>query len=194
MEHLCSGGFHVVGTVHMAGCPGIVSSLSSVLLIARTFALGDHCSLCCGAALQFWCSWTHLQLPRWCSGKESTYQCRGCNRHGFNPWVRRFPWTRKWQPTPVFLTGKSHGQRKLVGYSPWCRKHTSCLLLATCEMSLHAPGTGWETPGVNQSVHDFILAREWWASVWSSAFLSWVPDSLFVMWTRKPFWLWPAAI
>ena len=32
------------------------------------------------------------------------------------------PWRRKWQPTPVFLSGKSHGQRSLVGYSPWGHK------------------------------------------------------------------------
>ena len=41
---------------------------------------------------------------------------------GFYPWVRKTPWERKWQPTPVFLPGKSHGQRNLVGYSPWGRK------------------------------------------------------------------------
>ena len=34
----------------------------------------------------------------------------------------RFPWMRKWQPIPVFLPGKSHGQRSLVGYSPWSHK------------------------------------------------------------------------
>ena len=37
-------------------------------------------------------------------------------------WVRKIPWRGKWQPTPVFLPGKSHGQRSLVGYSPWGRK------------------------------------------------------------------------
>ena len=37
----------------------------------------------------------------------------------FDPWVGETPWRRKWQPTPVFLPGKSHGQRSLVGYSPW---------------------------------------------------------------------------
>ena len=41
---------------------------------------------------------------------------------GFDPWVRKIPWRRKWQPTPVFLPGKSHGQRNLVGYSPWGHK------------------------------------------------------------------------
>src|SRR5574337_85568 len=38
---------------------------------------------------------------------------------GFGPWVGMIPWRRKWKPTPVFLPGKSHGQRTLVGYSPW---------------------------------------------------------------------------
>ena len=37
---------------------------------------------------------------------------------GFNPWVRKIPWRRKWQSTPVFLPEESHGQRSLVGYSP----------------------------------------------------------------------------
>ena len=38
---------------------------------------------------------------------------------GSDPWVRKIPWRREWQPTPVFLPGKVHGQRSLVGYSPW---------------------------------------------------------------------------
>ena len=37
---------------------------------------------------------------------------------GFDTWVRKIPWRRKWQPTPVFLPRKSHGQRSLVGYGP----------------------------------------------------------------------------
>ena len=40
----------------------------------------------------------------------------------FKPWVGKISWRRKWQPTPVFLPGKSHGWRSLVGYSPWGRK------------------------------------------------------------------------
>ena len=58
-------------------------------------------------------------LPRWLNGKESTCQCR---RHGFDPWVGKIPWRWKWQPTPVFLPRKSHGQRSMVGYSPWDHK------------------------------------------------------------------------
>ena len=54
-------------------------------------------------------------LPRSLSGKESACQCRKCK---FDPWVGKIPWRRKWLPAPVFLPGKSHGQRSLAGYSP----------------------------------------------------------------------------
>ena len=50
------------------------------------------------------------------SSKESTCQCR---RREFDPWVRKVPWRRTGQPTPVLLPGESHGQRSLAGYSPW---------------------------------------------------------------------------
>ena len=59
-----------------------------------------------------------LGLPRWHSGKESACQGRICKRHSFDLWVGKIPWSRKWQPTPVFLAGKFHGQRNLAGYSP----------------------------------------------------------------------------
>ena len=52
------------------------------------------------------------------SGKEFTCQCRRCRRCGFYPWVGKISWRRKWQPTPVFLPGKSHGQRSLEDDSP----------------------------------------------------------------------------
>ena len=55
-------------------------------------------------------------LPWWLSGKEPACQCR---RPGFHPWVRKTPWRRKWQLTPVFFPGKSHAHRSLVDYSPW---------------------------------------------------------------------------
>ena len=60
------------------------------------------------------------QMAQWLKKKKSTYQYR---RHRFNPWVRKFPWRRKWLPTAVFLPGKPHGQRRLVGYSLWgCKR------------------------------------------------------------------------
>ena len=54
--------------------------------------------------------------------KGPTCLCRRCKRHRFDLWVWKIPWRRKWQPTPVFLPGKAHGQRSLVGYSPWVAK------------------------------------------------------------------------
>ena len=53
-----------------------------------------------------------------------TVKCLQCGRCGFDPWVRKIPWRRKWLSTPVLLPGKSHGQRSLVGYSPWGRKES----------------------------------------------------------------------
>ena len=61
----------------------------------------------------------HVYVPRCLSGEDSICQRRHCT---FNPWVRKILWRRKWQLTLVFLPGKSHGQRSLVGYSPWGRK------------------------------------------------------------------------
>ena len=52
-----------------------------------------------------------ILLPRWQSGKESACQCKRCKRLGFDPWGRKIPCKKKWQPTPVFLPRKSHGQR-----------------------------------------------------------------------------------
>ena len=52
------------------------------------------------------------------SGKKPGCQSKRYNRRGSNPWVRKTPWRREWQPTPVFLFAEPHGQRSLVGYGP----------------------------------------------------------------------------
>ena len=62
--------------------------------------------------------WRCNLLPWWLSSEESTCQCR---RRRFSPWVEEIL-EGKWQPSPVFLPGKSHGQRGLVGSNPWGRK------------------------------------------------------------------------
>ena len=89
-------------------------------------------------------------LPGGSDGKESACQCRKHKRWRFNPWVRKIPWRREWQPTPVFLPGKSHGQRSLVGYSPWgCKEldRTEWLLTLTNQL-----GTVMESVGVSFSL------------------------------------------
>ena len=60
--------------------------------------------------------------PGGSGGKESTCQSRRCKRLRFDPWFRKIPWSRKWQPIPVSSPEKSHGQRSLAGYSPWGHK------------------------------------------------------------------------
>ena len=57
-------------------------------------------------------------LPRRYSGKSACWCRRRCRRRGFDPWAGKIPWRRKWQPTPVFLPGKST-DFSLVGYSQW---------------------------------------------------------------------------
>ena len=56
-------------------------------------------------------------FPGGTSGKEPACQCRNHKRCCLDPWVRKIPWRRAWQPTPVVLAGESHGQRSLMGYS-----------------------------------------------------------------------------
>ena len=76
-----------------------------------------------------------LGFPGGTVGKEPTCQCR---RREFDLWVRKIPWRRKQQPTPVFLPGRFQGQRSLASYSPWGhresdtteRPHVHMLLLA----------------------------------------------------------------
>ena len=61
----------------------------------------------------------YIGLARWQSGRESICQCRRHKRHGFDLWMEKIHWKRKWQPTPVCLPGKFHRQRRLAVHSPW---------------------------------------------------------------------------
>ena len=57
-------------------------------------------------------------LPRWHRGRGLTCQCRRHMKYEFDPWVRKIPWCKKWQPTPISFPGESHGQRRLGGFNP----------------------------------------------------------------------------
>ena len=59
-------------------------------------------------------------LPQWLSSKDCLLW-KSCKRHRFDPWVGKIPCRRERQSTPVFLAGKTHGQRNLMGYSPYKR-------------------------------------------------------------------------
>ena len=57
-----------------------------------------------------------ISIPGGTGDKEPICRCRRCKRCGFDPWVGRIPWRRAWQPTPIFLPGKSQSQGSLKGY------------------------------------------------------------------------------
>ena len=61
-------------------------------------------------SLLVWCK-QEWGFPWWLSGEEFAYRCR---KWGFNPWVRKTPWRRKWQPIQIVLPGKLHGPRNPV--------------------------------------------------------------------------------
>ena len=62
--------------------------------------------------------------------------CPQCGILRFDPWVRKIPWRREWLPTPIFLPGKSHGQRDLAGYNPWDGKELDTTEQLTLSLSL----------------------------------------------------------
>ena len=76
--------------------------------------------------------------------KKPTCQCKRHKRRGFDPWVRKMPWRRAWQYTPVFLPGESHGQWSLVGYSPWGQKESE-VTEATARTALSDHHFPWST-------------------------------------------------
>ena len=57
-----------------------------------------------------------------------------------DPWAGKIPWKRKWQPTPIFWPGKSHGQRSLVGYSTWGHKELDTIYWLTTHMHIGKQG------------------------------------------------------
>ena len=90
----------------------------------------------------------------WClSGKEYACQYRRHKRCEFNPWVGKMPWRRAWQPSPIFLPGESHGERSLVGYSPWGHKESD-----KAEVTQHT-----HIMGKDMATHSSILA---WRIPW----------------------------
>ena len=111
--HLCPSGLH---SFHFPFWPALTSTFSlptspplPLYVFPKRIKLGRP----------------FLGLPRWLMVRNlPANQYRRLKGGGFDPWVRKIPWRRAWQPTPVFLPGESHGQRSLVGYSPWGHKES----------------------------------------------------------------------
>ena len=93
-------------------------------------------------------------------GKEPACQCRRCKRLEFNLWVRKIPWRRAWQPSPVFLPGESRGQRSLVGCSPWGHKESDMAKQhSTTEQKHNTINNFLGLPGGNSGKEPFCQCR-----------------------------------
>ena len=98
---------------------------------------------------EFWAS-------EWLSVKESDCQCRRHRRFGFDLWVRKIPWRRKWQPTPLFLPGQFHGQRNPSGYSAWVSKEWDTTEWLTLPSILE-----WEIPWTEEFKGSRRIGHDW---------------------------------
>ena len=90
-------------------------------------------------------------FPSGTSGKAPTCQCRRYKRRGFNPWVRKIPWRRAWQLTPVFLPREIHGQKSLVGYSPWGCKGLDLIEQLSMLLGCRLNSYEWQRSSVNRA-------------------------------------------
>ena len=85
-----------------------------------------------GSALTSCPPWRVVHIPGGTIGGEPACECKRRKRWGLGSWVREIPWRRAWQPTPGFLPGESHGQKRLAGYSLWGHKQSD-----TTEAMIH---------------------------------------------------------
>ena len=86
---------------------------------------------------------TNAGISWWFRGQRVCLQCR---RPEFNPWFGKSPWRRKWQPTPVFLPGKSHGWRNLEGYRPQRSKDSETVTSLSPVQETWVHSLVWEDP------------------------------------------------
>ena len=107
--------------------------------------------------------WLQLLIASVNGGSDGKASVCNTGDPGFDRWVGKIPWRRKWQPTPVFLPGKSHGPRSLIDYRPWGRKEsdtTERLHFLSWWWTPKPLGISWVTGFL------FLGGRAWWAPGW----------------------------
>ena len=107
--------------------------------------------------------WAPGGLPWWL---RQWSICLQCGRAVFNPWVRKIPWRRKWQPTPVLLPGKSHGRRSLIGCTPWGCWESDTTEQLHFHFSLSCIGEGNSNPLQCSCLENPRDGGAWWAAVY----------------------------
>ena len=156
-----------VPTSHREWISNICSSL--------TFFPTDFLKISLFCLNLFFKNW-HIIAFRWLTSRRIQLPSRRC---GLDPWVRKIPWRRKWQPTPVFLPEASHGRRSLVGYSPGDLKRARHDL---------------ETEQQQDLLHDIVSFCR--TTTWMSDMHTYIPSQLSLPPTT-PKWLfkkWPILI
>ena len=110
-------------------------------------------------------------------------------RRGFDPWVGKIPWSRKWQPTPVFFPGESHGQRSPEGYRIWIWKQSN----TTKQLSMQCMGMKifsslQSLSRVRLFVTPWVAARQAslsitnsWSSLWLTSVESVMPSNYLIL-------------
>ena len=108
-------------------------------------------------------------LPKWFIGSKIFLKCKRCRRRRFHPWVRKIPWRRAGQPSPVFLPGESQGQRRWAGYNAWVHKELDT------------------TEGTEHTLTHLGRKHEEKTTTWSLIFQN--DSNLFVIsWSKKSIW------
>ena len=92
----------------------IARQLFWIFWVSNSYSHKELLCLCYLQGIPWWLTWQRICLQR--------------GRPGFDPWVGKIPRRWEWLPTPVFLPGKAHGQRRLVGYRLWGFKESDTTL------------------------------------------------------------------
>ena len=106
---------------------------------------------------------TSTQVAHWLRIHLPSRRCR------LEPWVRKIPWRWKWQPFPIFMPGKSHGWRSLVGCSPWGREESNTTERLHFHFSLSCIGEGNGNPLQYSGLQNPRDWGAWWAAVYGVA-------------------------
>ena len=118
-------------------------------------------------------------FPGGASGKEPTCQCRRNKSLGFNLWVKKIPWRRAWQPTPVFLPGEFQWTESLAPIVHKVAKNWTLLKWPTEKaMAPHSSTLAWkipwmEEPGRLQSMGPLRVGHDWATSLSLFTFVHW---------------------
>ena len=157
--------WRIPGTGEPGGLPSVGSQSQTRL---KRLSSSGMCALnsCMHCALYKNTRFKGVPFRSWSRGKDFACQCRRHKRHGFDPWVGKIPWRRKLQPTLVFLLGKSHGQRSLVGYSPWaCKELDTTEQLSEHKLSLRQ----FSSPGIIEKKTPFLVLQRSSLDLWTSS-------------------------